>query len=176
MLWDWVEIVRMLHLSYFLTVDWFVIWAVVNDSTEHGTDFVMVQSINFFFFLSLSVSSTWFSWKLYQEYIKTFKTFNVIAKKKPFPWYTFYYCRPWKWHQHLIKTSQWNHSPSFEHFDIISVETSFATENYFLFFKHTIIKTKAMNKLTDSKLFQFCKCVTDVLANVSEEQNEKSTV
>ena len=49
-------------------------------------------------------------------------------------------------------------------------------ENYFLFFKHTIIKTKAMNKLTDSKLFQFCKCVTDVLANVSEEQNEKSTV
>lgn len=48
-------------------------------------------------------------------------------------------------------------------------------ENYFLFFKHTVIKTKAMNKLTDSKLFQFCKCVTDVLANVSEEQNEKST-
>lgn len=69
----------MLHLSYFLTVDWFVIWAVVNDSTEHGTDFMMVQSI-----LSLSVSSTWFSKKLYQEYIKTFKTFNVIAKKNLF--------------------------------------------------------------------------------------------
>lgn len=49
-------------------------------------------------------------------------------------------------------------------------------ENYFLVFKHAIIKTKAMNKLTDSKLFQFCKCVTDVLANVSEEQNEKSTL
>ena len=38
------------------------------------------------------------------------------------------------------------------------------------------MKTKAMNKLTDSKLFQFCKCVTDVLTNVSEDQNEKSTV
>lgn len=38
------------------------------------------------------------------------------------------------------------------------------------------MKTKAMNKLTNSKLFQFCKCVTDVLANVSEEQNEKSTL
>ena len=69
----------MLHLSYFLTVHWFVIWAVVNDSTEHGTDFMMVQSISF-----LSVSSTRFSKKLYQEYIKTFKTFNVIAKKKTF--------------------------------------------------------------------------------------------
>ena len=49
-------------------------------------------------------------------------------------------------------------------------------ENYFLFFKHAIIKAKAMNKLTDSKLFQFCKCVTDVLADVSEEQNKKSTL
>ena len=38
------------------------------------------------------------------------------------------------------------------------------------------MKTKAMNKLTNSKLFQFCKCVTDVLTNVSEDQNEKSTV
>lgn len=43
---------------------------------------MMVQSILF-----LSVSSTRFSKKLYQEYIKTFKTFNVIVKKKkPFPW------------------------------------------------------------------------------------------
>ena len=77
LLWDWVEIVRMLHLSYFLTVHWFVIWAVVNDSTEHGTDFMMVQSILF-----LSVSSKRFSKKLYQEYIKTFKTFKVILKKE----------------------------------------------------------------------------------------------
>ena len=76
----------MLHLSYFLTVHWFVIWAVVNDSTEHGTDFMMVQSISF-----LSVSSTRFSKKLYQEYIKTFKTFKVIQKKKKqnFPWSIF---------------------------------------------------------------------------------------
>ena len=74
----------MLHLSYFLTVHWFVIWAVVNDSTEHGTDFMMVQSILF-----LSVSSTRCSKKLYQEYIKTSKTFKVIVKKKHFPWSIF---------------------------------------------------------------------------------------
>ena len=38
---------------------------------------MMVQSILF-----LSVSSTRFSKKLYQEYIKTFKTFKVILKKE----------------------------------------------------------------------------------------------
>lgn len=66
-LWDWVEIVRVLHLSYFLTVHWSVNWAVVNESTDHGTDFMMVQLILF-----LSVSSTW---------CKKKKT-----KKKHFPW------------------------------------------------------------------------------------------